>query len=61
MIAPFLSYAINFWATWCAPCIKEIPYYEQLGEQYREEKVKVLMVRGDPCHNTRHRVWNKDR
>ena len=37
-------YVVNFWATWCAPCIKEIPYFEQFGEKYREKKVKVLMV-----------------
>jgi len=37
-------YVVNFWATWCAPCIKEIPYFEQFGEKYRNESVKVLMV-----------------
>lgn len=37
-------YVVNFWATWCAPCIKEIPYFEQLGEKYRDRNVKVLMV-----------------
>lgn len=37
-------YVVNFWATWCAPCIKEIPYFEQLGEKYRDKKLKVLMV-----------------
>jgi len=37
-------YVVNFWATWCAPCIKEIPYFEQFGEKYRDKNVKVLMV-----------------
>jgi len=37
-------YLINFWATWCAPCVKEIPYFEQLGEKYRDKKIKIVMV-----------------
>lgn len=37
-------YVVNFWATWCAPCIKEIPYFEQLGKKYRDKNVKILMV-----------------
>jgi thiol-disulfide isomerase/thioredoxin len=26
-------YVINFWATWCAPCVKELPYFEKLHQQ----------------------------
>ena len=37
-------YVINFWATWCAPCIKELPAFEKLGEKYRSQNVKVLLV-----------------
>lgn len=35
---------VNFWATWCAPCIKELPYFESLTEAYAPDKLKVLLV-----------------
>lgn len=38
------TYIVNFWATWCKPCVAELPYFEQLHETYKNEKVKVLLV-----------------
>ena len=38
------TYVINFWATWCAPCVKELPYFEKLHQGTAEQKVKVLLV-----------------
>lgn len=35
---------VNFWATWCAPCIKELPAFEELGERYRDKEVLVILV-----------------
>ena len=26
------TYVINFWATWCRPCVQELPYFEQLAK-----------------------------
>ena len=41
-------YVVNFWATWCAPCIKELPYFEDLNLR---EDVEVLLVSLDfPKH-----------
>ncbi len=34
---------INFWATWCAPCIKELPYFEDLNTQ-RPNEFQVTLV-----------------
>ncbi len=35
-------YVVNFWATWCAPCVKELPYFEKLHQE--NKKVKVILV-----------------
>lgn len=34
---------INFWATWCAPCVKEIPYFDAIQQQYGNA-VQVVAV-----------------
>lgn len=34
---------VNFWATWCKPCIKELPYFEEVQSTYQED-VKVILV-----------------
>ncbi len=38
------TYVINFWSTWCAPCVKELPYFEALTEKYATQNVKVILV-----------------
>lgn len=38
------TYVVNFWATWCAPCIKELPYFEQMNSNYSNKKVEVILV-----------------
>lgn len=49
-LAPLLAkqndtiYVVNFWATWCKPCIKELPAFEKINELYANDKVSVVLV-----------------
>ncbi|MEE9462041.1 MAG: TlpA disulfide reductase family protein [Bacteroidales bacterium] len=38
------TYLVNFWASWCTPCVEELPAIERVGEEYKHQKVKVLLV-----------------
>ena len=35
---------ISFWATYCAPCIKEIPHFEETVKKYKDKGLKLLLV-----------------
>jgi thiol-disulfide isomerase/thioredoxin len=37
-------YVVNFWATWCKPCVAEMPYFRSADEKFKSQKVKVLFV-----------------
>lgn len=37
-------YLINFWATWCAPCRKELPDIEKIADKYANKKFRVILV-----------------
>ncbi len=49
-LQPFLHrendtvYLVNFWATWCTPCRKEMPAIKSVAEKYRDKPFKVLLV-----------------
>ena len=38
------TYVINFWATWCKPCIKELPHFDNLEKTFSGSKIKVILV-----------------
>lgn len=35
---------VNFWATWCKPCLEEMPSFKTISEKYRLKDVNVLLV-----------------
>ncbi len=38
---------INFWATWCGPCVKEMPSLQRLSSQYASQGLTVVGVNLD--------------
>ena len=42
--APERPTLINFWATWCAPCVEELPYLEQLRAEVPDEELRIVLV-----------------
>ena len=38
---------INFWATWCSPCKKEMVYLDQFEKEYKDKGFSILSVSTD--------------
>ena len=37
-------YVFNFWATWCGPCVAELPYFERLRQNTQGQKIRIILV-----------------
>ncbi len=38
------TYVLNFWATWCKPCVAELPVFERFGRESANAGTKVILV-----------------
>lgn len=38
------TYLVNFWATWCAPCVQELPYFVALDSIHQGAPFKLILV-----------------
>ena len=45
---------VNFWATWCKPCVHELPYFERINSEMNYEMFNVLLVNLD--FNSKYKI-----
>lgn len=44
-------YVVNFWATWCGPCVKELPHFKALSKEMQDKPIKFIMMSLDAENN----------
>ena len=49
---------INFWATWCPPCVREMPGFIEVREQYAEQGFEIIGIAIDNAESVRKFVAN---
>ena len=47
---------VNFWATWCRPCVEELPYFEFLASKYARNNIEVTLVSLDTPEDVRTKL-----
>lgn len=38
------TYVVNYWATYCAPCVKEMPAFRKIENEYADRPVKIILT-----------------
>lgn len=44
LLANDTLYIVNYWATWCRPCVAEMPYFWEAAKRNAKQKVKIVFV-----------------
>lgn len=50
------TYVVNYWATYCAPCVKEMPVFRKIEQEYTGKPVKIILTSMDFGGNVLDRV-----
>jgi len=49
---PGKTYVIEFWATWCGPCIQSMPHLSSLQKEYADKNLRIIGVTSEDPSNT---------
>ena len=52
---------LNFWATWCPPCLEELPHFQALHEAYKDQGLSVVGVSMDQAGSDYVRNFSTER
>jgi thiol-disulfide isomerase/thioredoxin len=50
---------LDFWASWCGPCIKEIPTLKEVYRKYKKEQLVIISISADENRNDWHKAIKK--
>ena len=54
-----LTYVVEFWATWCGPCMRSIPHLNELHQKYRRNGLTIIGISDEPMSTVRPFVTKK--